>query len=252
MTVNQADAAAFHLAASGDLEPPDSGSARRRSHLALRLGRVETAHADYARWLAEGAADAGDAWLSCARLFLFQRDRQAYRQLCERMLAAFEKDRPAAEPYYAARTLGLAPCSPAEADRLLRLLQPERPARPFSSHQFFGLAMAHYWAAQWEKADAALLESIKRDPNGAWRGLPLLAMILHRLGRAREARNHLSEARDRLERHRTEDRKSDHTLFNGEWFDFEVLCREAETLINPDPYPIGKEDAPKVVKPGSP
>ncbi|HZW33279.1 MAG TPA: hypothetical protein VFF52_21355 [Isosphaeraceae bacterium] len=76
---------------------------------------------------------------------------------------------------------------------------------------------------------------MKPDSVGAWRGWPLRAMIHHRLGRAEEARHDLAEARDRLERHRAEVRKSDRPLFDGNWFDYEVLDRAARSLVGTGP-----------------
>jgi WD40 repeat protein len=228
---NRAEAASFHLGLLLGREPPDSGLRRRRGRLALRLGQWKAARDDYAAWLAGGEPDSGEAWLSCARLFLLLGDRPAYRQLCDRMLDAFENDPRDVDVSFAGRTLGLAPCSPVEADRLIRLMGSARfPRRP-DSHHLLGLALARYRAAQWEPARAALEESMKLEPGWAWRLGPLRAMIDHRLGRADEARRTLAAARDHLERHRAEEPGDIRRLFDGEWFDYEALCREAGSLL---------------------
>jgi hypothetical protein len=129
---------------------------------------------------------------------------------------------------HAARALGLAPCAPAEADRLL---QPERLARGGDPHELFGLALAQFRAAQWAPALATLQESAKRDPLSAWRGWPLMAMIQHHLGRAEEAPAHLARSKQRLDQYRSEEERSTRPRVDEVWFDFEVVYREADALI---------------------
>jgi tetratricopeptide (TPR) repeat protein len=110
-------------------------------------------------------------------------------------------------------------------------MRPDRLPNERDPHQLFGLALAFYRAAQWEQALTALQQSVERDPAWSWRTWPLRAMIHHRLGRADQARKDLAEARDRLERHQVEVRKSDRPLFDGNWFDYEILYREADSLV---------------------
>ncbi|HZW33278.1 MAG TPA: hypothetical protein VFF52_21350 [Isosphaeraceae bacterium] len=123
---DQADAASFHFNLLRGREPPDSSSLRRRGQLAIQLGDAKSSRADFDRWLAGGEPDQGGAWPWCARAYLIGGDRPAFRWLCTRLLDAVEKDPHDSEVLSAAHTLGLAPCPPAEADRLIRLVKPER------------------------------------------------------------------------------------------------------------------------------
>jgi hypothetical protein len=110
-------------------------------------------------------------------------------------------------------------------------VKPERLANEQNPHELFGLALAFYRSEQWENALTAVRKSMERDPSWAWRGWPLRAMIHHRLGHVQPARADLAEARQRLERHRAEVCRSERPLFDVHWFDYEVLYREADSLV---------------------
>jgi tetratricopeptide (TPR) repeat protein len=225
------EAAEFHLAALRGLEAPDSTSLRRRAHLLLRMGSEIAARGDYDRWLATSDPDRGEAWLGRARLFLLEGDQNGYRRLCTRMLDAFEREPQDSEAYHAARVLGLGPCSASDANRLIKLIQPERVRRVGRPFDFLGAALAHFRASQWEQARAALEEWTKREPQGSYLASPLRAMIHHHLGQAADARGELAEARIRLEQHRKEEQAAGRRLFDGEWFDCEVYYLEAAASI---------------------
>ena len=92
--------------------------------------------------------------------------------------------------------------------------------------------MAHYRAGQCEPARAALVNFMTKDPDASWLGHPLMAMIEHKLGHAKEASEQLGHARDRLERHR-ESTNAAGIFFDEGWFDYVRAYREAGSLLEP-------------------
>ena len=224
--------AAFHLEKLDNATPPDASSIRRRGHLHLRIGHVDRATADYGQWVALGMIDDPEGWLSYARLLLMRGDRQGYRNLCSQMLDVLEKDRHWSFVRNAARSLGLAPGSASEAGRLLRLIRKLLPdpelLRP---HDMLAIALVHYRAAEWESARKslqAMMNPRANEPQAQW---PLMAMIQHHLGHAKEAGEMLADSKRRLDEHsaRLGDRPG--LAIDEGWFDFEILTREAEDLI---------------------
>ncbi len=93
------------------------------------------------------------------------------------------------------------------------------------------IALAHYRAAEWESAGKRLQEMMNpraNEPQAQW---PLMAMIQHRLGHAKEAGEMLVDSKRRLDEHFARSRDRSGSAMDEGWFDFEILTREAEGLI---------------------
>jgi WD40 repeat protein/tRNA A-37 threonylcarbamoyl transferase component Bud32/Tfp pilus assembly protein PilF len=226
----QPAAAGYHLDKLHEADPPDTTSLLRRAHIAERLRRFEAAGNDYARWLAGVAIQDRNAWLAYARLHLARGDHDGYRKLCSRMLDVLEKRMDPALAREAGRVFGLEPCPTADAERLLRLVRPTLSDAVQHHSCRLALAMAHFRAGQWEPARAALQDFTAKAPHDSWIGQPLMAMIEHRLGHAREASEHLDHAREWIDRHR-ELANAAGSLFNEDQFEYDLVYQEARSMI---------------------
>ena len=231
IAARQAGAAAFHLDKLHGTEPPDPTSLVRTAFVAMSLRRLDEADKDLARWLAGGAADSGYARLTYARLFLLRGDQEGYNRFLQHSLEAYEKRPDVRLAWQLGRIIGLAPCSVADAERVVRAIPiPSKDSMARPSYQF-ARAMALYRAGQWEPARSALHEFMEKS-HDAWLGHPLMAMVEHRLGHRREAEDQLSKAKVKLDDHR------EHTASAGAfvepgWFEYELFDREARSVIDP-------------------
>ncbi|MFI5457327.1 MAG: protein kinase [Isosphaerales bacterium] len=244
----QGIAAAFHLAKLSGREPPDVTSRLRRARLSLRFGRWERAGDDYEVWSKSGEPDQGEAWLSYARVLMMRGDGDGYRRLRARMLDRFEKEPHQLKETHVVRAFGLAECTSAEAARLVRLAERQLAEERRYPVNLYALALAHFRAEQWELAGDGLRESMEKGPGWAWHCWPLMAMVHHRLGHAEEARSALAKASERLAQEHTPNEGSTSSFVEEEGLDFQVLCREAASLIKRDASPQPPPDAEYVRK----
>ncbi len=93
--------------------------------------------------------------------------------------------------------------------------------------------MAHYRAGQWEPARAALADFMTKDPHDTWLGHPLMAMIEHRLGHAKEASEQLAQARRTARRASRAGERVRLAFFDDGWFEYDHFYREAVSIIEP-------------------
>ncbi len=229
----QVDAAAYHLDKLLEMDPPDTTSLLRRAQVALSLRRFTEAEHDFARWLASGIPQDRNAWLSYARLLVARGDRDGYRRLCSRILDLLEKGAEPSLACEAGRLLGLVPCPTADAERFLRLARSTL-SDPAQKHSYrLALGLAEYRAGRWLPARDAVRDFMAKESHNAWLGHPLLAMIEHRLGHAKEANEQLAQARDRLDQHRDPANLSI-GLFDDSWFEYERFYEEAVSMIGPE------------------
>ncbi|MGP0063983.1 MAG: protein kinase domain-containing protein [Isosphaeraceae bacterium] len=232
LATEQPDAADFHLERLVEEQAPDATSLRRRARIQMRLGHLDKAVEDYGRWLAIGEPDEGDGWLSFARLFLMRGDRPGFEKLCTLTLDRLEKDQYWTLARGAAQAFGLVPVSPTEARRLLRVIQRRLPDHSLlRQHDINAIALAQYRAGEYEAARATLATPnvIGSSPDKTLP--PLSAMIQYRLGHISEAREELARARQRLDQRAARVGNASRPILDEEWFDYEVLLREAEALI---------------------
>jgi WD40 repeat protein/tRNA A-37 threonylcarbamoyl transferase component Bud32 len=223
-------AAGFHFDRLRRLEPPDVTALLRRAEVAVRLGRLDRADEDFARWAAAGAIDRGYARLDYARLLLMRGDREGYRRFLLRSLEASEARPDTQTTWLLGRIVGLAPCPVDQARRVARLIRIPSPESNVRASRLVAQAMARYRAGEWEEAHFAL-RPLDVTPDGdAWFARPLRAMIEHRLGHRREAEEHLSRSKDMIDRHGKQ-AASAAAFVDPVWFEYEVFYREARSLI---------------------
>jgi tetratricopeptide (TPR) repeat protein len=230
----QPDAAAFHLNHLERTEPPDALSLLRRAELAIRLRRLDAADKDYERWFACGTARYEATELSRARLYVLRGDHRGYRTFFLHLLESYEKE-PGPGPRTAwqlGRIVGLAPCSKAEAERVVRVLQAPLTNPTTRPMDLLSLAMAHYRAGQWDQSRAALAKAESADLRGRVYLLALRAMIDWQLGHQREARDEVARAREILDPHRKL-AVSAGGFLDPDWYEWELWYREALALIAP-------------------
>jgi WD40 repeat protein/tRNA A-37 threonylcarbamoyl transferase component Bud32 len=232
MGAGDAAAAGFHHDKLMQSEPPDVSALVRRAEIALRLRRLDAADKDFARWFAGGTAVERATPISFARLFLIRGDRRGFLEFVGRYLDSCEKQFDAGMAWQAGRVVGLAPCPAAEAERGLRLVRLAKPRETVAPFFRFAEAMAQFRAGQWEPTRATLQDFMTGAEHDAWWAHPIMAMVEHRLGHDREALGHLARAKERIEEHR-ENAASAGDLLEPDWFEYELLYREADSMIAP-------------------
>ena len=233
------------------LRPDHSQVFFRRGGLYSSLGLWDLAADDYARAFAIREPDTTSQWYSNALLHLVSGDEAGYRRVCGRMLERFrgridgligpeqveEKDDVAVTRFMLVRACVLAPAAVPEYDRLLRLS--DMSAATKDEEYWVPLYIngaACYRAGRFEEAVRLLRESLSRTNYGA-RALnfPYLAMSLHRLDKADEARQELRNAREALDRwaQAVFDRPDQFVPvpYWYDWVECQVLYREAHRLI---------------------
>ena len=231
----------------------------RRGGLYTSLGLWDLAADDYARAFTIREPDTTSQWHSNALLHLVSGDEAGYRRVCGRMLERFhgridgligpeqaeDKEDVQVTRFMLVRACVLAPAAVPEYDRLLRLVDmsaaPDGDATYWVPLYIQGAAC--YRAGRFEEAVRLLRDSLSRTRVGA-RALnfPYLAMSLHRLDKADEARQELRNAREALDQWAQ-------TVFDRPnwfvpvpyWYDWpecQVLYREAYRLIEKSDPPV--------------
>jgi eukaryotic-like serine/threonine-protein kinase len=236
---------------AAQLRPDHSQVFFRRGGLYTSLGLWDLAADDYARAFTIREPDTPSQWHSNALLHLVSGDVAGYRRACGRMLERFrgridgligpeqveEKEDVQVTRFMLVRACVLAPAAVPEYDRLLRLA--DMSAAPEGAPGWVPLYIhgaACYRAGRFEEAVRLLRESLSRTPVEA-RALnfPYLAMSLHRLDKADEARQELRNAREALD-HWAQivfDRPNWFVPvpYWYDWVECQVLYREAHRLI---------------------
>ncbi len=224
----------------------------RRGGLYTSLGLWDLAADDYARAFAIREPDTASLWHGNALLHLVSGDEAGYRQVCGRMLERFrgridgligpeqveDKDDVAVTRFLLVRACVLAPAAVPEYDRLLRLA--DMSAASEGTEYWVPLYVRGavcYRAGRFEEAVRLLRDSLSRTREGARTlNFPYLAMSLHRLDKADEARQELRNAREVLDQwaQAVFDRPNWFVPVPYWWYDWlecQVLYREAHRLI---------------------
>jgi serine/threonine protein kinase/Flp pilus assembly protein TadD len=205
--------------------------ARRRAS----QGLWAQAAADYARWI--GEQPTGDV-VEYACVQLLAGDTTGYRQTCARLLERYGATQ---EPYIAytvARACMLSPQGTDDPARLPRLAELElrRSLRdPWTYHVY---AAALYRAGQFEQAIRVVETGLTVAPNwtGHFVNWPLLALAHHQLGQEDQAFHWLDNSFHLARQaEQNPDAQRDSQFYRGaspDWLEFEVLRREAESVLN--------------------
>ncbi len=177
-------------------------------------------------------------WLYLAVLEVELGDRQAYRQLCRRMLARFGTSAEATDLERTAKaSLLVPPRSPEEAGRLRSIAQAavERagPGHSFLRWFLLALGLAEYRAGDADAALKTLDRCLQRptDPVVMIPALSIQAMALHRQGQYQAAQARLSRAERLIAEHLT-------SLVGNGWPNRLIarrLASEADAVVRLDP-----------------
>jgi tetratricopeptide (TPR) repeat protein len=192
-------------------------------------GQWDQAVPDYARGLElfRARSDAGRLHLQ-ACVLVSRKDQEGYRKLCAQTLERFVDLGDGAADLLVARIGALAPGGLPDGRRQVQLVQSAMkltPSGKSTGGYRFTLGMAHYRAGQYREA-LAFFEQALENPNHwpchflTW---PALAMCHFQLGHSDESRKWLAKARSR--------EFMPYVGALSEWYDFQVFCREAESLL---------------------
>jgi tetratricopeptide (TPR) repeat protein len=223
--------------------PNNSYTLSQRGEFYLRLGLWDLAAADFARVLELGPPESPQSWSWHALLRLYVGDTEGWRTLAIQLPQHFKQTR--GDRVYGwsalARTLALAPAPDIDLDWAVEQAElAVKIDRGPWTHNALGLV--HYRAGRYEQALGPLQVALRLDRHWwyAMTSQSILAMALHRLGRANEARQALTEAA------RNVDQWEQHQLgvvpgaLGVIWWDVlegVVLYREAKILLDGSPPP---------------
>ena len=157
-----------------------------RAHHFAKVGRWEDSIACFQKRL-DLAPDGAGLWQIYSLALLAQNDEPAYRNLCEKMLAAFADNSNCNEAAHAALAMVLLPDSVNDKQRAFRLA--ERAARDNSNSVWWINMTFAAWLYRLDRLEEALVWFDKgKDEDYQGFSLCYLAMAHHRLGHAEEAR----------------------------------------------------------------
>jgi WD40 repeat protein len=225
-------AAAFHLARVSATDPPDLATRERRGRLHLLRADWERAYADYAALFAATEPDGSQAWLDYARLLLLRHDYAGYGRLVPRMIAhcGTRSDLGNPQPEEAQASV-LAPGGTNDPVALVLFAERACEDSRNAPSALWSLSLAHYRAAQSDKAIARTDQAIARRPDMARKYWPVLALAHAQLGHPDEARRWLAQARN-WHQQEEQRRVSESAGFTTpEWADFEIIYREAAASV---------------------
>jgi serine/threonine protein kinase/Flp pilus assembly protein TadD len=232
---------------------PDHVTVRaERGDFYALLGLWELAAADCAREFELPEPDSTTRWYRHALLRLHNGDVDGYRALCRRMQQRFSGTHIPLFLTEVVRTCVLSPSGDADLARLVELAEQRLASEPRGWYPLYLLGIAQYRAGEHDKAARRLQESLAGHPEWDLRALsyPVLAMALHRSGRAAEARHALDAATAAIDRWmevrllvpdwRWMDHHGAGTRWPVAWWDwleFQIYFREARLLIKGTPPP---------------
>lgn len=235
------------------LRPNDGDLRLERGALFAKVQRWKEAAADYDRAAADRHFD--DDWRTDACLRILSGDDDGYRKLCAHWPSATARRKIRRTPSGPGTSCRWRP-TPASMRRWRcggrNGPSPPRPRRGGASgaeRQLHALGLAHYRAGQFEAAVRWYHESMKVASPAMPPAEPLnwlgLALAYHRLKQPDEARRCLDKAtalmkQANADRPKEEVESPPLTMTLSDWLEYQILRREAETLL--------KEPAPKLEK----
>jgi tetratricopeptide (TPR) repeat protein len=220
----------------------------RAQDTALPLGQARL-HAVGGRW-AEAAAVLGkvidsrpndESWFELASFQLLAGDEPGYRKTCERFIERVKDSKEQWPLYFLTRMCALAAKSPADTAQMVKWGE-AAVANQTGGWWFHVLAAAHFRAGQYPEA----LRRIEESEKTGWGGLGsaqnavLRAMTQFKQGEAGPARASLKQGIERMEDFKNSIRNQ-LDLATPDWYELQVLRREAEALIEP---PAKKNNEP--------
>jgi WD40 repeat protein/serine/threonine protein kinase len=223
--------AIVHLDALIRAHPDQGAFYARRGQAHFELEHCAAAAADYDRALAAGVQD-GRIGLNQAYLRLRQGDREGYRAVCARLLAALGPTANALTANNTAWRGCLLPDAVVNPARIVQLAEQGVAAEPRNPIHLNTLGAALYRAKRWQEAVQKLEEAIKvQGQGGVVEDWLFLSMAHHQLGHADQARDYLARATGALDQEELNP--------SMPWYrrlECQVLRQEAETLLRrPNP-----------------
>jgi serine/threonine protein kinase/Flp pilus assembly protein TadD len=190
----QWDQAEDNLTQAIRLRPDNSYALSERGQLYIRLGLWDLANADCDRACSLHEPASAQTTYEHAILRLAVGDRKGYDQICTQMFERFGQSSDDGVVYLVADTCTAA-ADPVTDAQQLTLLAQRVVARHRWPDRLNALGRAYFRSRQYEKAIAAINDSLAVGPNWnkSWNHA-LLAMARHRLGRSELARQELHEA----------------------------------------------------------
>ena len=272
--LGQPDKALADYSRANELDPKNTWDCWSRGRAHMRFGQYEKALADYslaiemepknvAAWsrraevfidLAlwpEGAADFGQmfqleepadslTFLLHAILRRCVDDGPGYRVVCQRMLTRFGDSTNSDDWSCIARALVISPEPGLEPSRAVAVAE-RAVADNKSAERVAHVGLAHYRAGAFERAVAALEESLALDANFKPADVhSTLAMALYHLGRKEQARAALAKARSVRQEHLEAMLAHDVGFRPGSNWNIvfqELFYKEAHTLLHGSPPP---------------
>jgi tetratricopeptide (TPR) repeat protein len=195
-----------------------------------RLSQWDKAAKHYA--LAGESRPLHDDAFEQACLLLLTGDKAGYRAFCKRLAARAGRRKDVFTGFVLARTCGLAKGAVADSKRVVRWGEQAVRGQAGVAWYLHALALAHYRAGQLGKALRRVDESLKaRWTNCECLGWYLRALILHKQGRVKQARQWLDKARASHDRLKPAAPETLVSLPATDWLEAAVLRREAEEKI---------------------
>jgi tetratricopeptide (TPR) repeat protein len=190
----QWDQAESNFAQAVQLRPDNSYTLLERGRMYVRLGLWRLANADLERAYRLQEPARAQTFYDYAVLRLFVGDRKGYDRVCTRMFERFGQNPDDTDLYLVAAACIAGP-DPVTAARQLVTLAERAAAAQRNAGRLNALGVAHFRTGQYDKAVAAIKDSLAVDPNWnkSW-NYAYLAMAHHRLGQSELARQELQEA----------------------------------------------------------
>lgn len=221
-----------------ELRPDSALGWYSRAEFYGELGLWDLARADEAKAAQIQEPAAPLAWLAHAILLVEANDRQGYARLLRQVQQRFPErdDTVAGQEHALARIWTIVPNPRATHDWALRMAERGRTRRYEDPKGYFALGAVYVRAGQPEKAIHWLQEASDSEAGVRTRGahLPFLALAKYRLGRHEEAQETLREAArtfDGWTESYAQSKPGDTPLPWIDWLEFQLLYREARTLI---------------------
>jgi WD40 repeat protein len=220
----------FHLHRIPEKATLDVHERCRRGRLHMLAADLDAAAADFAAGLAAPIMEMQVAGLEYARLLLLRGDRAGHARLCARLQAALTPQDHASLPFYAgyARALASGGDHPAEP---LRLVKYGLALAQNSQHILLAQGLGHHRAGAGAEAVAWLTKAEAAASPTAWMCWPALALAHHGRGDRAEAQRWLGKAEKWLAQAPGKADGTNGLLLGAAWLDFQILYREAQTLL---------------------
>ena len=174
-----------------------------------------------------------EEWYELASFQLLSGDEAGYRMTCQRLIELLKESKDSYAQFSLARACILVPQSPADSAELVKTAEAGA-AKQTSAWLIHVLAAAHFRAGQYPEALKRLAESEAASWGGRGQSQnALLRALIHaKQGEVDQVRASLKKGIELMERDIAAS-PNRLALANPDWYEFQILRREAETLIGP-------------------